>query len=207
MGSVKLKFTVVRAEKLVCSLHSQDCEASGWQMNLTGVKIVGLIVLSGSILAGCGGGGSSASATTPLPTPSPTASPTPVINGTPGPVIASWKGNGTFTTQSDPAWPLTFSGVEIGATVTNGPPINFTALHQSVTVTISQANYAGILPTLLSLNGNCTQFSAVSTGQTQMRISYDSIGSTGCKAQFYGSLDVHYPGYAALVPITVPSGG
>jgi hypothetical protein len=177
-------------------------------MNLAGVKIMAMIVFSGSILAGCGGGGSSASQTTLTPGPTPTSSPSqsPTISGTPGPVIVTWKGDGTFTAQSDTAWPLTFFSVQGGSSVTNGPPIPFTALGQSVTVTINQANYTGALPTLTIFNGDCTQFSGFRVGPTQMRVSYNSIGSTGCKAQFYG-MGGSYPGYAALVPITVPPGG
>lgn len=160
-------------------------------------------------IAGCSGGGSSPQTqATAMPTNSPTPTPTPG-GVAPGPTIVSWKGDGAFSTQSDPNWPLSFTpepGNPAGF-FTNGPPIVYSAVGQSVTVSLNQSNYSGPLPTLAIFTGNCAGLTGVSVGPNLYRVSYNSVGHSNCTVQFNGENNGSYQGFAALVPIVVPNGG
>jgi len=181
-------------------------------MILSGVKkIRKLAIVSSILLAGCSGGGgtSGPQIATPAPTlaPTPSPSPTATISGvSPGPVIATWKGDGSFTAQSDPNWPVAFIPVpgDPKGSWTKGPPIVFTGLGQTVTVTLSQANFTGVLPTFTTFVGNCTGLSAKPAAQTQMRVFYSAVGSSNCTVQFDGDSAGSYQGAAVVIPITVP---
>lgn len=161
-------------------------------------------------IAGCSGGGASSASTQPTTTPStPTPTPTPINGVSPGPTIVIWKGDGAFTSQSDPNWPLSFTpepGNPIGF-FTNGPPIVYSAVGQSVTVSVSQANYGGPLPTLAIFTGSCTGLTGLPVGTNLYRVFYNSVGHSNCTVQFNGQNNGSYQGFAALVPIVVPNGG
>ena len=186
----------------------------GVRMRIKGVTFCSLLVLASAAFSGCSGGGGSSTPIQPTPsstntiTASPSPTPTPV-NSTPNPIVASWKGVGSYSAQSDPNWPLTFSpvpGDPIGA-YTNGPPINFTSVGQSVTVFFSQVNYNGALPTSAVANGSCSGISGKAAGQNQYSITYASIGVNSCALQFGGQLSGSYRGAAVLIPIVVPASG
>ena len=182
------------------------------KMSLTGVKTSAMLLWICATIAGCSGGGGSVGTAQPSATPTtqPTPSPSPTatgIIGPLGPVVASWKGEGSYSAQSDAAWPITFiplPGDPLGS-YTNGPPIVFTAVGQSVIVSLSQSNYTGLLPTLATFVGSCTGIFGVATGPAQMRVSYSSVGSSGCNLQLDGARNGSYQGAAALLHIVVPS--
>jgi len=183
-------------------------------MRLTDVKKFAILVCICSMSIGCSGGGGSVgsgqptSAPTAQPTPSPSPTATGII-GTLGPVVASWKGDGSYAAQSDPNWPLSFipvPGDSVGS-YTSSPPIIFTAIGQSVTVSLSQSNYTGLLPSLAIFVGTCTGLSGVGAGPTQYRVTYSSAGSSGCNLQLNGAQNGSYKGAGALMHVVVPSGG
>jgi len=180
-------------------------------MSLTGVKKGAMILCICATIADCSGGGGSVGTAQPSATPTaqPTPSPIPTatgIIGVLGPVVASWKGEGSYSAQSDPSWPITFLPEPLDplGSYTNGPPIVFTAVGQSVIVSISQSNYTGLLPTLATFGGSCTGIFGVASGPTQMRVTFNSFGSSGCKLQLDGARNGSYQGAAALLQIVVP---
>jgi len=183
-------------------------------MRLTGVKTLIILMCVSSVILGCSGGGGSVGSGQPTSTPTVQSTPSPRptatgIIGTLGPVVASWKGDGAYSAQSDPNWPLTFipvPGDPVGS-YTNSPPIVFTAIGQSVTVSLSQSNYTGLLPSLAIFVGTCTGLSGVGAGPTQYRVTYGSTGSSGCNLQLNGAQNGSYQGAGALMHVIVPSGG
>ena len=197
-----------------CTYHRLFIGYRGNRMRLTHVMFFSLLVLGTTTVFGCSGGGGSSTPMQPTPSPTNTVTatpgPTPTPgNSTPNPIIASWKGVGSFVAQSDPNWPLTFSSVPgdpLGA-YTNGPPINFTTVGQAITIYFSQVNYSGALPTSAVANGGCSGISGKAAGANQYSISYASIGVNNCALQFGGQLNGSYRGAAVLIPIVVPSGG
>lgn len=183
-------------------------------MRLTGVKPFAMILTLCSVIIGCSGGAGSIGSGQPTspPTAQPTPSPSPTatgIIGILGPVVASWKGDGSYSAQSDPNWPITFIPVpgDLIGSYTNSPPIIFTAIGQSATVSLTQSNYTGLLPSLAIFVGNCTGLSGVGTGPTQYRVTYGSIGSSSCNLQLNGAQNGSYKGAGALMHIIVPNGG
>lgn len=183
-------------------------------MRLTGVKAIAALVCICSTIAACSGGGGSVGGvqSTPPPTMTATPSPSPTatgIIGSLGPVIATWKGEGSYSAQSTPNWPLTFIAIPADplGSYTNGPPIVFTATGQSIIVSVSQSNYTGLLPTLAIFVGTCTGLSGVASGSTQLRVTYTSVGSSSCALQLDGARNGSYQGAAALLQIIVPTGG
>lgn len=181
-------------------------------MKLSGVRpYIAFAIVSIALAACSGGGGGTNSVPQPTSTPTlaPTSTPTPIITGTPGPTIASWKGDGSFNAQSDPNWPLSFipePGDPAGS-YTKGPPISYTAVGQSVTVSITQSNFSGILPTIVYFTGNCTGITGSAAGANQFRVSYNSVGHSSCTLQLNGANNGAYQGFAALLVINVPAGG
>jgi len=177
-------------------------------MNRADVRAFATIGLFCAAIAACSGGGSSGpSQVTQAPTISPSPSPTPA-SGPPGPTLAIWKGDGSYVAQSDPNWPLSFIPVpnDPVGTITKGPPIIFTALGQSVTVSLSQANYLGALPTLVIFNGpSCSGISGQSIGNNQSRFFYNSAVSANCSVQMYGETLGSYQGAAVMLPFVVPN--
>jgi len=183
-------------------------------MRQTGGKTFTILLGICLVTAACSGGGGSggivqsASIPTNQPTPSPSPTSTGII-GALGPLIVSWKGDGAYSAQSDPNWPISFSSIPgdpLGS-FTNGPPILFTAIGQSVTVSLKQTNYSGLLPSLAIFIGGCTGLSGVGNGPTQYKVTYASSGSTGCNLELDGAQNGSYQGAGALMHIVVPSGG
>jgi len=178
-------------------------------MTLAGVKNLSISVLALATAVGCSGGGGSGVPSQTIATASPSPSPTPSTAGSPGPIIASWKGDGSYTARSNPNWPLSFVPLPGNASVmyTNGPPIVYTALGQSVTVLLSQANYSGLLPILATFTGQCSGLFGNATGSSTFQVKYSGIGSTNCVLQFDGAYNGPNVGVSVILPITVPSGG
>jgi hypothetical protein len=175
-------------------------------MKLTGVRFLTVLII-GSILTACGGGGGGSSPS--QPTPSPIATPTPTVSGTPGPITASWKGDGTYTAQSDPGWPLLFDPIpgDPISSFTKGAPIVYTALGQSVTITFGQTNFYGLVPTSATFINQCAGIGGVNLGNRKFRVTYTATGSSNCYAQFQGDAPGYYPGDAIHFQILVPAGG
>jgi len=190
------------------SHHLHDCYAlRSTIMSLTGVRFIAAALIGGQILVGCGGGGSSPSQQSATPTPIPTPTPTPTISGTPGPITASWRGDGAFSAQSDPNWLLSFTPAigDPASSITNGPPIIFTSVGQSVTITFNQANFNGLLPKLAIFNG-CSGIDGKPIANRKYSVVYSAISSSNCYAQFQGDAPGYYPGDAISFPILVPAG-
>ena len=177
-------------------------------MTLAGVRNIALPVFILVTVVGCSGGGGSSvpSQTTPTATPSPSPTST---GASPGPILASWKGDGSYTARSDPNWPLSFVPLPGNSNVmyTKGPPIVYTTLGQSVTVLLSQANYSGLLPTLATFTGQCTGLSGSATGNTSFQVRYSGIASSNCVLQFDGAYNGPNVGVSVVLPISVPNGG
>lgn len=165
-----------------------------------------------SILNGCSGGGGSSS--TPQPTPIVTASPSPVPTGTPtpgppGPIIATWKGDGAYVAHSNPNWPLSFlpyPGAP-GASLTVGPPIVFTAIGQTVSIIATQANNPNFVPMQIGLIGQCSGIGHGPNGVLPVKISYAGPGSSNCSVQIDGNIPGLYVGVAVTMGVQVPAGG
>lgn len=183
-------------------------------MRQAGVKTYTFLVGICCVTAACSGGGGSGGITQPTPTPTTQSTPTPApistgIIGSLGPVVVSWKGDGAYSAQSDPNWPLSFTPIPGDPTgsFTNSPPIIFTAVGQSVIVSLKQTNYTGLLPSLAIFIGSCTGVSGIGNGPTQYKVTYASTGSTGCNLELDGALNGSYQGAGAMMHIAVPSGG
>ena len=178
-------------------------------MKLPGVKFFTTSMMCALVLAGCGGGGSAPSASTATPAPAPTPTATPIVTGTPGPITASWRGDGSFSAQSDPNWPLLFAPVPGDAisSITQGPPITYSSLGQGVSITFSQNNYYGLLPTLVTFIGKCSGIGGSPIANRQYRVTYSGTGSSSCYVQFEGNAPGYYPGDAISFKISVPTGG
>ena len=179
-------------------------------MKLPGVKSFATSMMCALVFAGCGGGGGSApSASTATPAPAPTPTATPIVTGTPGPITASWRGDGSFSAQSDPNWPLSFAPVpgDAVSSITQGPPITYSSLHQSVSITFTQNNYYGLLPILVTFINRCAGIDGSPIANRQYRITYSGTGSSNCYIQFEGNAPGYYPGDAISFKISVPTGG
>ena len=178
-------------------------------MKLPGVKLPTPFLVTILAFSGCGGGGGGSEAPTITASLAPTSTPAPVTSGMPGPIIGTWKGDGSFTAQSDPNWPLSFVPVpgDPLSSVTKGPPITFTAIGQSVTVTFTQVNYLGVIPTLATFLNQCAGISGMDIASRQFRVAYTGTGSSNCVAEFNGNAPGYYQGDAISFQIIVPIGG
>jgi hypothetical protein len=178
-------------------------------MYLAGVRFFTVLLVAGSLVACGGGGGSSPSQAFASPTPLATPTATPVVNGSPGPITASWKGDGSYTAQSDPNWPLTFDPIpgDSVSSLTKGPPIVYTTLGQALTITFNQTNFYGLVPTSVTFINHCSGIGGSFIGNRQFRMTYTATGSTSCYAQFQGEAPGYYPGDGIHFQVMVPSGG
>jgi len=107
---------------------SDDFWAFAWFYRMSKTLREMVIVIS-ILLAGCNGGGGSSGAPTATPTPTLARAPSPIPTASrsisPGPTIASWKGDVTFNSQSGPNSPLSFISEpgDFAGSYTKGSPI------------------------------------------------------------------------------------
>ena len=177
-------------------------------MQAGAVRTCGFTIIAALAFTSCGGGGSApgASSATPLPTPTPAPSPTSTVVGTPGPITATWKGDGAYAAQSNPNWPFTLIPVpgDPISSVTKGPPITFTSLGQTITITFAQSNFYGLVPTFTIYNLQCSGLTGTTLGNHQYRMALMATGKNCSFVQFQGDAPGFYPGDAISFEINSP---
>jgi hypothetical protein len=139
---------------------------------------------------------------TPTPTPVPTPTPTPTPVPTPGILFASWTGNGGFNASSVTAQAPPGTGTPPPAVV--GQAVNFSAVSQSVTVTLTQPNYAGAFSASAS-GGSCST-NVSTTGPVSNTFTITDLGSTnytGCSIIFFGSLSAGSVSFPITGPVSL----
>ncbi len=178
----------------------------------------GFVVLSASALVlalqACGGGGggsgSAVAPTTSTPatatptTAPPTNTPTPVPSVTPGPVTASWAGINGYNATSPPNFVPTFGSPQPSGFVgEDGPPIVYSAVGQTVHVTITQLNAQGNSPSSLNAGCNNTAGTLVisnavngsSGGSFDLTLTATTGGNKNCFIGVAGSLGFNFGNY------------
>ncbi len=184
----------------------------------------GFVAVSASALVlalqACGGGGggsgsavapttSTPATATPIATATPTtapptSTPTPVASVTPGPVTASWAGINGYNATSPPNFVPTFAApLSSGFVGENGPPIVFTAIGQTVHVTITQANSLGTTPSSVgvvcnSVVGTLAVANAINgptSGGFDLSLAKTTAASSVCNVQITGSIGFNFGNY------------
>ena len=114
-------------------------------------------------------------------------------------LFASWTGNGGFNASSVTASAAPGTGTP--PPVVAGQTINFNAASQSVTVTLTQAGYAGAFSASPS-GGTCSGNVATAgpSGNTFTITNLGTTNYTGCSIIFFGSLTAG----SIAFPITGP---
>jgi len=180
--------------------------SGGIRMQAGAVRKCGFTIIAALTFTSCGGGGSAPGASSTEPSPTPSPSPTPTVVGTPGPITATWKGDGTYAAQSDPSWPFTLIPVpgDSISSVTDGPPITFASLGQTITITFAQSNFYGLIPTFTIYNGKCSGLTGTNLGNHQYRMALAATGANCSFVQFQGDAPGYYPGDAISFAIDTP---